>query len=146
MARVQVAVPLPVYGTFTYETPQPLEVGVPVVVPFGSRQVNGWVIGEGSPPIQGIVLKPLERILSEDPDFDAQQLQFFEWIASYYLSPLGEVIATAVPAATSARTRHVYLPTETGIEALARQALGLRHAGGAATRTPGPPGVSLCSL
>ncbi len=131
--RVQVAVPLPVHGTFTYAVPEELgggaglAVGMPVLVPFGSRVVNGWVVdGETPPELErklatgAAELKGLERVLGEEPDFTEEQLRFFRWISEYYLSPLGEVIATAVPAATSARTRHVYVPTPEGVEALAQ--------------------------
>jgi primosomal protein N' (replication factor Y) len=119
---VQVSVPLPVHGGYSYASSIELPIGAPVVVPFGSRKVNGWVTGSGPEDAELIKLKAVDRVLSEEPDFIEEQLRFFEWIADYYLAPLGEVIATAVPAVTSARTRHVYLPTEAGIEALAARA------------------------
>ena len=128
------AVPLPVHGAFTYAVPEEvagaresIPVGTGVVVPFGARMVNGWVVDGEEPPdlarklASGATgLKAVDRIIGEEPDFNAEQLRFFRWISEYYLSPLGEVIATAVPAATSARTRHVYVPTPEGVEALAQ--------------------------
>ena len=45
---LQVAVTLPVDETFTYRDPRPgvcLPVGTEVIVPFGSRQVTGFVVG-----------------------------------------------------------------------------------------------------
>lgn len=128
MVRLQVAVPLPVHGSYSYQFERHLEPGIPVVVPFGSRSINGWVVGVEPPaepvagslfPEQPLELKAIERVLGEEPDFEPEQLRFFRWIAEYYLSPLGEVIATAVPASSSARTRHVYIPTDAGIDALA---------------------------
>ena len=113
MVRLQVAVPLPVHGSYSYQFERRLEPGIPVVVPFGSRSINGWVVGVEPPaepvagslfPEQPLELKAIERVLGEEPDFEPEQLRFFRWIAEYYLSPLGEVIATAVPASSSART------------------------------------------
>ena len=61
MVRVQVAVPLPVHGSFTYTAEKPLEEGVPVMVPFGARSINGWVVGPGdtNPDLK---LKAIERV------------------------------------------------------------------------------------
>lgn len=119
MFPVRVAVPLPVHGLFTYVAPALLPLGQEVMVPFGKRRVNGWVI------------EALERADIEEPKridqvlnrraFDAQQLAFYRWIADYYLAPLGEVIATATPSGAAARTRHVYNPTPEGVEAVATE-------------------------
>ncbi|MFZ5478878.1 MAG: replication restart helicase PriA [Myxococcota bacterium] len=118
MPFVRVAVPLPVHGLFTYEAPAGLRPGAEVLVPFGPRKVNGWVI-EGLAEPDVAEPKPIERVVDEHGAFDADQLRFYRWIADYYLAPLGEVIATATPAGAAAKTRHVYLPTPQGIEALA---------------------------
>lgn len=115
---VEVAVPLPVHGRFTWNTPDPLGVGATVLVPYGSRKVVGWVVGPGEAPA-GVAIKSVERVLDPNPAFSAEQLKFFRWIADYYLSPLGEVIATAIPSDSTASTRRVYVPTADGIELLA---------------------------
>ncbi len=46
-ALLEVAVALPVPGTFTYRDPRPgaAAVGAQVVVPFGTRTVTGFVVG-----------------------------------------------------------------------------------------------------
>jgi primosomal protein N' (replication factor Y) len=114
---VRVAVPLPVHGTFTYLAPAPLPVGTEVVVPFGKRSINGWVVeGVDAPDVPDP--KRIDRVMDRRA-FDAQQLAFYQWIADYYLAPLGEVIATATPSGAAARTRHVYSPTPEGVEAIA---------------------------
>lgn len=113
---VDVAVPLPVHGSFTYLAESTLPPGTPVVVPFGKRELVGWVLGPGAEHADP---KPIVRVVDEPPAFDAHQLQLYRWIAEYYLAPLGEVIATATPSGARARTRRVYLPTPEGIERLA---------------------------
>jgi primosomal protein N' (replication factor Y) len=46
--RVEVAVALPVYGSYTYRMPEsgarPAAVGSRVVVPFGRRKVTGYLL------------------------------------------------------------------------------------------------------
>lgn len=93
-------------------------MGHAVLVPFGRQQITGYVIET----IQHTDLartKPVTRLLDPKPVFDSDQLEFFRWIARYYLASLGEVISTALPSRIKARIRRVYLPTESGIEALA---------------------------
>ena len=117
MLYLHVAVPLPVHMLYTYAAEVELAPGTAVVVPYGSRELVGWVIDRcGPPPVEA---KAILRVLDEDPVFTAEQLALYRWIADYYLAPLGEVIACATPADTRSRTRHVYVPTEAGIEAIA---------------------------
>jgi primosomal protein N' (replication factor Y) len=117
MVYVRVAVPLPMFGAFTYSSRTPLPIGTEVVVPFGPRRINGWVVENlDTPDVKGI--KPIESALDRQA-FDADQLAFYRWIADYYLAPLGEVIATATPSGVAIRTRHTYQPTPDGIEAIA---------------------------
>jgi primosomal protein N' (replication factor Y) len=113
---VEVAVPLPVHGSFTYLAPDDVAVGWQVLVPFGAREVHGWVVGPGGARPD---VKPIVKVAVAAPAFDEQQLAFFRWMSGYYLAPLGEVLATAIPSMTGARTRHVYEPTPEGVERLA---------------------------
>ncbi len=115
---VEVAVPLPVHGRFTWNSPRDLPVGAVVVVPYGSRELVGWVVGPGE-AVEGVELKPVKEVLSEVPVFDGEELAFFRWMAEYYLSPLGEVIATALPTDAGASTRRTYRPTAEGVERIA---------------------------
>lgn len=115
---IEVAVPLPVHGRFTWSSERGLPVGTTVVVPYGSRELTGWVVGPGEAP-PGVEVKAIRGVVREEPAFTEDQLGLYRWMAEYYLSPLGEVIATATPAATGASTRRIYRPTEEGVERLA---------------------------
>jgi len=100
MSTVEVAVAMPVRGTFTYRVegapdPEAL-VGSRVLVPFGRRRVTGYVLGPGSPPA-GVELKPVSKVLDAAPVFPPAMLPLFRWTADYYQHPLGEVIQTALP-------------------------------------------------
>ena len=114
---LHVAVPLPVHMLYTYAAERELAPGTAVVVPYRTRELVGWVIDRcGPPPVEA---KAILRLLDEEPAFGPEQLALYRFIAEYYLAPLGEVIAAATPSDTRSRTRHVYHPTDAGIEAIA---------------------------
>ena len=98
-ALLEVAVALPVPGTFTYRDPRPgaaAAVGTQVVVPFGKRTVTGFVVGPGVVG-GGIEAKEIEEVVGGEPAFDAAMIAFGRWTADYYQAPLGEVLRAARP-------------------------------------------------
>ena len=120
MSWVEVAPALPVQGTFTYSASDRVGPGHVVLVPWGPRKVTGYVVGLPSEPgMDAKRIRPIDRLLDPQPAFDARQLAFFRWMAAYYRSPLGEVIATALPSAMKAATRTVFRASDEGVEALA---------------------------
>ncbi|MBK5100585.1 MAG: primosomal protein N', partial [Desulfobacteraceae bacterium] len=105
MSCLRVAVTVPVKGTFFYSVPESLapkaQVGCLVMVPFRNRKVTGFIV-ENIPPAQadrdkGQGLKNILEILDPEPFFHRQQVPFFEWMAHYYLHPIGQVIQSALP-------------------------------------------------
>ena len=77
----EVAVPLPLRKNFTYFLPetlsQNLQVGMRVLVPFGQREVMGYVIAEQKEEdiqIKGEKVKGIKKILDEDSLFDEEIL------------------------------------------------------------------------
>ncbi len=104
-SRVDVALPLPVYSTFTYSTnrPQPLP-GTRVLVPFRREERIGWVVGAGSGDGPARV-RPVLDVLEVEPSVSSELLKLAEWIADYYLSPLGLVLRTALPSVLSDSSR-----------------------------------------
>ena len=114
---LKVAVPLPVHALYTYASDEELPPGTAVVVPYRTRELVGWVVETCGPP--PVAAKHILRVLEDEPAFTPEQLALYRWMAEYYLAPLGEVIASATPSDTRSRTRHVYNPTDAGIEAIA---------------------------
>ncbi len=102
-ATVQVALPIPVRTTFTYQTEEPLDVGVRVIVPLGARTMTGVVVGPGSPPPGLREIKKISRSIDEEPLFERGYLDFAEWMAQMYVSSLGECLAAMLPSARRAR-------------------------------------------
>lgn len=101
--HIEVAVALPVDGTFTYRVPSStagdLPAGKRVLVPFGRRRVTGYVLGPADPEAvpAGVKILNILDILDETSLFPAEMIPFFRWAADYYLHPLGAVIETALP-------------------------------------------------
>ena len=120
----QIAVSLPLDGLYTYSIPagMDLEVGHAVLVPFGNQRVSGYVI-EFIEETHLSRVRAVGRILDPTPVFDARSIPFFRWIAKYYLSGLGEVIATALPRDYKGKSIRVYVATEEGVNALATEDL-----------------------
>ncbi len=102
---VEVAVMLPVPGSFTYRVPSELSpppVGARVLVPFGGRRAVAYVLAEEARP--GIdEPRELFDILDDKPAFDEMLLALLRWTARYYHAPLSEVIRTALPQALGKR-------------------------------------------
>ena len=116
----EVAVALPVDGAFTYRVPEgmPIAVGHAVLVPFGRQQVTGYVVGL-TDHTDLSKLRSVQRLLDEQPALSSDQLDFCRWASGYYLSSLGETIATALPRAYRARARRCLVPTPAGVELIA---------------------------
>ena len=121
---VEVALPLPVRKTFTYETPEEFESeaapGKRVLVPFGRRFLTGFIMGPARKVPPGAKILPLRQVLEGDVSISGSLLKFLSWVSAYYLQPIGEVLRTAIPAGTQLASRETYFLTEKGREEMAR--------------------------
>jgi primosomal protein N' (replication factor Y) len=108
---VEVALPLPLFQTFTYAVEQglanPVAIGSRVVVPLRNGKEIGVVVGliDVSP------LKRKPKAVLESPDAEpaigASLLELCKWMADYYIVPLGVTLRTVLPAAlTGAEDPH----------------------------------------
>ncbi len=97
---LKVAVPLSLRETYTYSVPEHLankaEVGLRVHVPFGNQKLTGYILEKGSNDHEG-GLKEILEILDEKPLFHEGLVPFFQWVADYYLYPIGRLIQAALP-------------------------------------------------
>ncbi|WKZ69686.1 MAG: primosomal protein N' [Melioribacteraceae bacterium] len=97
----QVVFPQSFRNSFTYLIPKELraevEIGKRVVVPFGRRVLTGFVIDLTENTEIKEKIKPIRDVLDDKPIFDKKSLKFYEWIAEYYLSSLGEALRNSVP-------------------------------------------------
>jgi len=125
VAYIDVAVALPVHKTYTYGVPQGwlsrMSVGCRVLVPFGRRRLTGYILAVVEQSSHDEVKAVLD-ILDEAPLFPKEMIPFFQWMAAYYLHPIGLVIKTALPAGLSLYEYTEVVITETGKAALTRAA------------------------
>ena len=97
-----VVLPLPLYKYFTYRIPSDgydsLSVGSRVVVPFGRKKYyTAIVVRLHDAEPQGYEVKEILSLLDSRPVLRRPQLQFWEWIADYYLCSVGDVYKAALP-------------------------------------------------
>lgn len=102
MQLAQVILPLNVKGTFTYEVPSTflgqVLVGMRVVVPFGGKKLYTGIVTEiHARTPEGFKPKEIISILDRQALVPLPQLQFWQWLADYYLCNLGEVYRMAIP-------------------------------------------------
>ena len=106
MKQVTVAVPVPLRRLFDYAVPEALasqlQPGQRVKVPFARRELVGVVVGAvvdsgRDEPAPAYEIKPVTALLDPAPLLSAALLALCRWTADYYLHPLGEVIAAALP-------------------------------------------------
>ncbi len=117
---VDVILPLPLVGLFTYSVPTSLEVqvkrGLRVLVPFGRNKTYVGIISEKHHQApEGYQTKDILQVLDIEPILLDTQLRLWQWISDYYMSPIGEVYKAALPSGLKAEAG--YKPkTETYIQ------------------------------
>ena len=99
---VDIAVNISVNKTFHYRVPEELRdqlvLGSRVLVPFGSRRIEGTVIGfPGKAEVSG--LKSVIEVLGNP--LTSELLTLARWMSDYYLHPFGQTIEALVPKAVS---------------------------------------------
>ena len=105
MHYCDVILPVPLQGLFTYAVPEGMavRVGCRVVVPFGrTKTYVALVAALHDRQPEGYEVKTLRQLLDAAPIVTADQLRLWQWIADYYLSPIGEVYKAALPSGLKA--------------------------------------------
>ena len=101
---VDVLLPLHLPGTYTYRVPQEMngqvKVGARVVVQFGAKNARMYSaivrrIHQNAPKWRS---KYIMAVLDEEPIVTERQMEFWEWMARYYMCCPGDVMACALPA------------------------------------------------
>ena len=101
---VDVILPLPVEARFTYRVPQALNgqiaFGMRVIVPFGNNKLYAAVVErvhEEAP--KQFSTKYVLDVIDERPVVSEAQYRLWQWISTYYMCTVGEVMAAALPSA-----------------------------------------------
>lgn len=102
MKYVDVILPLPLPGMFTYSVPEGMEehvaFGMRVLVPLGKSKKYIAVVVKLHQDKPRFTVKPIEQVLDAIPMLLDKQYRLWSWISNYYMSPLGDVYNAAMPA------------------------------------------------
>ena len=101
MKYVDVILPLPLDGTFTYSVPDGMEgkvvPGVRLLVPLGKSKKYIAMATRLHDDKPAFSCKPVESVLDNTPSLLPQQMRLWQWIGYYYMAPLGDVYNAAMP-------------------------------------------------
>jgi primosomal protein N' (replication factor Y) len=120
-AYCEVALPVPLDRTFTYavKEEQHVERGARVIVPFRKEKLIGVVTALNAQAPAEFETRFLEAVLDESPLVSDKLLELAEWMAQYYLAPLGEVLRAMLPLMAEVRRTVYYRITDLGRDVLA---------------------------
>lgn len=88
--------------TFSYLIPDELKndikIGIPVLVPFGSKgTVNAFIVGFSNYLDANIKAKSILEVLDTKEVFNLDYLKVIEWVSNYYCCDLNSVLQSAIP-------------------------------------------------
>ena len=117
----EVALPVPLDRLFTYAVRegQVPRRGARVIVPFRNEKLIGVVVALGVAGPADVEVRFLESVLDDEPLLSEQLLALAEWMAQYYLAPLGEVLRGMLPLMAEVRRTVYYRITDLGRDVLA---------------------------
>jgi primosomal protein N' (replication factor Y) len=113
-----VALPVPLEANFTYRLDGVMPViGGRVIVPFREQRLPGIVVAlHDNPP--RMAAKNVLTVLDVSPVLDPELMKLGQWIADYYVAPLGEVFRAMLPLGAEFRRARGYRLTDRGLEVL----------------------------
>ncbi len=119
---LQIALDVPLDRLFDYlGDGHALQIGQRVLVPFGSRNQIGIVMGiADSSDVAVEKLKPIVQAFPEETPLDAETLSLIKFSADYYQYPFGQALLSALPARLRqiapavSRKQYLYRLTEAG--------------------------------
>lgn len=110
MHYVDVILPLPLEGTFTYSVPEPMvaqvRMGVRVLVPLGRSNTYTAMAMRLHSEKPEFETRPIIQVIDAEPVLIEQQLRLWQWISTYYMSPIGDVFKAALPAGLKAEENY----------------------------------------
>src|SRR4029077_11484318 len=115
-AFCNVALAVPLRTTFTYAVPEvlrgTLQTGSRVLVPFRKKNLVGVVVEFVASAPPGATIREITRVLDFVPALTPKLIELAQWIAGYYLAPIGEVFRAMLPPLTEWKTRRQVVLTQ----------------------------------
>ena len=113
-----VALPVPLRMTFTYAVPEVMRgqvhPGTRVLVPFRKKSLVGLVVEMTKAAPEGTQIREITKVLDVLPALTPKLMELGQWIAGYYLAPVGEVFRAMLPPVTEISLKRLIVLTETG--------------------------------
>ena len=99
---IDVALPVPLFRSFTYEVNDAeahrARRGMRAVVPFRAKKLLGVILGP-SEPRAGVKIKRVAALPDETLVISDTLLKLADWMSRYYVVPIGFVVRTMLPVA-----------------------------------------------
>lgn len=115
-----VALPVPLRTTFTYAVPESMrgtaQPGSRVLVPLRKKSLVGVVVEFLSAAPEGTRVREIARALDFSPALSPKLIELANWIANYYLAPIGEVFRAMLPPLTELKSQRQIVLTPSGRE------------------------------
>jgi primosomal protein N' (replication factor Y) len=140
-AFCEIALPVPLDRTFTYAAreDQLPKRGARVIAPFRNEKLIGVVTAVDVKAPAEFEVRYLEAVLDDEPLLSDELLKLAEWMAQYYLAPLGEVLRGMLPLMAEVRRTVYYRITDLGRDVLATCVEGERSDSQVSKARPGAP-------
>lgn len=92
----RVAVEAPLFESLTYSSDLPLQRGQAVVVPLGKRKANGVVL-DATTEVPNFEVRSVDSIIEDYAPLPETYVRWIEWLAQYYMHPVGQVAQSSFP-------------------------------------------------
>ena len=110
MHYVDVILPLPLEGTFTYALPAPLAgqvgPGVRLLVPLGKSKTYTAMAVRVHDKKPEFETRDILQVVDAEPVMTERQMRLWQWISTYYMAALGDVFKAALPAGLKAEENY----------------------------------------
>ena len=110
MLYVEVILPLPLESVFTYSVPdlmaEKVKMGVRVLVPLGKSKTYTAMAVRTHSQKPDFQTRDILQVIDAEPVLLEKQLKLWQWIATYYMAPLGDVFKAALPAGLKAEENY----------------------------------------
>lgn len=101
MKYIDVILPLPLEGLFTYAVPDTLSesvgFGIRVLVPLGKSKTYVALVARVHDEKPDFDCKEIINVLDSEPVLLERQYRLWQWVEDYYMSPIGDVYKAALP-------------------------------------------------
>jgi primosomal protein N' (replication factor Y) len=113
-----VALAVPLRTTFTYAVPERLhesiQPGSRVLVPFRKQAMIGVVVNMAAEAPANAKVREITKVMEFGPALTPKLIELAQWIANYYLAPVGEVFRAMLPPVTELNLRREIVLTSEG--------------------------------